>query len=103
MIIFVSNSTQEITLNEPITNFNKLLVESHFGNSTGYGAQIEFYVDLFIKGDFRWSYIQDSTYNYNYCFNQIESDRTKIKITRTVNGWISNTGSEINIYGIGRK
>lgn len=68
-----------------------------------YGAQIEFYVDLFIKGDFRWSFTQSSAYSYNYCFNQVESDRTKIKITRTVNGWASDTGSQINIYGIGRK
>ena len=65
-----NTSTNTLSLNESILNFNELAIQSNFGNTTAYGVEIRIPVDFLVsKGDYKWSYIQSSAYNYQYAFN----------------------------------
>lgn len=98
------SSTNALSLNESIRNFNELAIQSNFGGSTIYGTEIRIPVDFLIsKDEYKYSYVQSSTHNYQYTFKPNTSDYTKILFSRTVNGWSADTVSYLSIYGVGRK
>lgn len=99
-----NTSTNTLSLNESIRNFNELAIQSNFGGSTIYGTEIRIPVDFLIsKDEYKYSYVQSSTHNYQYTFKPNTSDYTKILFSRTVNGWSADTVSYLSIYGVGRK